>query len=585
MVYDRSEAVTARVPVSLSMRRIPRLRIESSIFLAFAVSACGADSDTQLDTSNGDVEQADTLYTNGAIWTGQNSTEDVSVLAITDRVISYVGNVENAPIAAKETIDLQGRFVMRGFIDNHVHFLEGGAALASVELRDATTAEIFSKRIGDYAKTLPAGRWVLNGNWDHELWGGELPHKDWVDEETDNIPVFVIRLDGHVALANAAALKIAGITAATVAPNGGEIVHDESGEPTGILKGNALNLVFSVIPKPSDEEVLEAFQLAQSHALSLGLTQVHAVTANETETTMLDAFRLADDRGVMKIRAYVSTPIEHWKRTRDVVGKFGIGNDRLGWGGIKGFVDGSLGATTAWFYEPYVDAPNTSGLPLTEPAKLKSMLNDVDAAGLRISIHAIGDKAIDAIIADMRDIAGEDVASRRYRIEHFQHPSAAAIQATAESGIIASMQPYHAIDDGRWAEERIGPERIKTTYAFRSILDAGVILTFGSDWPVAPLSPLEGVYAAVTRRTTNGENPDGWQPQEKITVKEALTAYTVTNAYAGFEEEMAGTLEKGKRADFIILEEDPRAIDPAEIRNIPVLSTIIDGEVVYSAVR
>lgn len=559
------------------------MKREFSILLAFAVSACGPNQGTPLDASSSNTERADTLYTNGVIWTGPNSAEDVSVLAITDGVISYVGDEENAPDAAQETVDLQGNFVLPGFIDNHVHFLEGGAALASVELRDARTPEVFSKRIVDYAKTLPAGRWVLNGNWDHESWGGELPRKDWIDGETGRTPVFVIRLDGHMALANSAALKIAGITAATVAPDGGEIVHDESGEPTGILKGNALNLVLSVIPKSSDEEVLEAFQLAQSHALSLGLTQVHAVTANETETSMLDAFRLADNHGVMKIRAYVSTPVEHWESTRDVVDNIGEGNDRLRWGGVKGFVDGSLGATTAWFYEPYTDAPDTSGVPLVEPAKLKSMMSDADAAGLRISVHAIGDQAIDGLIAAFQDIAGDDIASRRYRIEHFQHPSAAAIHAAAESGIIASMQPYHAIDDGRWAEERIGPDRIKTTYAFRSILDAGVTLTFGSDWPVAPLSPLEGVYAAVTRRTTDGANPGGWQPQEKLTIEEALTAYTMTNAYAGFEEEIAGTLEKGKRADFVILEEDPRAIDPVELRNIRVLATIIDGEVVFTA--
>lgn len=555
------------------------------LLIAFSVSACGADSSTHPSTSNTNVEQADKLYTNGVIWTGLKSAQDATVLAVTGGTISYVGDEESMRISAKEIVDLRGRFVMPGFIDNHVHFLEGGAALASVELRDATTPEMFSTRIVDYTKTLPAGRWVLNGNWDHELWGGELPHKEWIDEETGDTPVFVIRLDGHMALANSAALKIADITATTIAPDGGEIATDENGEPTGIIKGNALNLVLSVIPQPSDEEVLNTFRLAQSHALSLGLTQVHAVTANETETTMLDAFRLAEKRGVMKIRAFVSTPIEDWENTRDLVSKIGTGDDRLRWGGIKGFVDGSLGATTAWFYEPYDDVPDTSGSPLVEPTKLKSMMSNADEAGLRIAIHAIGDKAIDSLLADMQEIAGDDIAKRRYRIEHYQHPSPSAIQAAAEKGVIASMQPYHAIDDGRWAEERIGPDRIKTTYAFRSILDAGVTLTFGSDWPVAPLSPLEGVYAAVTRRTTDGANPGGWQPQEKITVEEALTAYTFANSYAGFEEEMAGTLEKGKRADFVVLNEDPRTIDPVEIRNILVLTTVIDGEVVFSAER
>ncbi|MEP5567924.1 MAG: amidohydrolase [Halioglobus sp.] len=550
------------------------------LLLASTLSACGSERGPQSDEPPA-AQQVDSLYINGRIWTGSNTTGDASVMAVTDGHISYVGPASSSKFVSAETIDLQGRFVMPGFIDNHVHFLEGGAALASVDLRGADSPEVFSQRIIDYATTLPAGRWVLNGNWDHELWGGELPRRQWIDQETTDTPVFVIRLDGHMALANSAALKAAGITAATVAPSGGEIVRDESGTPTGILKGNALNLVFSAIPTPSEGEVLEVFELAQSHALSLGLVQVHAVTANETETKMLEAFRLAEDRGVMKIRAFVSTPIEYWEDTRNVVREDGNGTDLLRWGGVKGFVDGSLGATTAWFYEPYLDAPGTSGGPLTDPVKLTDMLRRADSAGLQIAIHAIGDRAIDDVIADMRDMAGDEIANKRYRIEHFQHPSQSAIQLAAEYGIVASMQPYHAIDDGRWAEGRIGPDRIKTTYAFRTILDAGVNLTFGSDWPVAPLSPLDGVYAAVTRRTTDGSKPGGWQPAERISVEEALIAYTATNAYANFEEDVAGTLEVGKKADFVVLAEDPRLVDPTTIPQIDVVATVIDGEVVY----
>lgn len=547
-----------------------------ALLTACVVSAC---------TSGGGAPEkaVDTLYVNGVIWTGAKGTPDAAVMAIKDGIISYVGDGEAVRIEAKETVDLEGRFVMPGFIDNHVHFLDGGVSLASVDLRDAATPEVFSKRIADFATNLPAGQWVLSGNWDHELWGGELPRKEWIDEETGDTPVFVFRLDGHMALANSAALELAGITAATSAPEGGEIVHDETGEPTGILKDNAINLVLATIPKLSDAEVLDAFELAQSHALSLGLTQVHAVTANPTETTMLDAFRLAEERGVMKIRAYVLTPIEHWKDLSDLVAKEGAGGGKLRWGGVKGFVDGSLGSTTAWFHEPYADTPETSGFPLTDLSELNEMVSSADAAGLKLAIHAIGDRAIDELIAGMRDVAGDEIGNRRYRIEHYQHPSRAAIDAAAKNGIIASMQPYHAIDDGRWAEKRIGPERIETTYAFRSILDAGVTVTFGSDWPVAPLSPLEGVYAAVTRRTTDGANPDGWQPQEKITVEEALTAYTATNAYAGFEEEVAGTLETGKRADFVVLSDDPRSVNPVAIRDIKVLTTMIDGATVFQA--
>jgi predicted amidohydrolase YtcJ len=502
-------------------------------------------------------------------------------MAIKDGVVTYVGDGQAVRVAARVTVDLNGRFVMPGFIDNHVHFLDGGAGLASVDLRDATTQQEFSDRIKEYADTLPAGRWVLNGNWDHEWWGGELPRKDWIDDTTGDTPVFIHRLDGHMALANSAALKLAGVDAATETPDGGEIVRDANGEPTGILKDNAMDLVFSVVPAISDDEKLAAFELAQSHALSLGLTEVHAVTNGPADATMLGAFRLAHERGLMKIRIYALTPIDNWASARDLVSREGTGDEVLRWGGVKGFVDGSLGSTTAWFYEPFTDVPESSGFPLADPQGLAGVMADADAAGLKLAIHAIGDRAIDVLIDSMRATAGAEIKDRRYRIEHFQHPSSEAIRKAAESGIIASMQPYHAIDDGRWAEKRIGPERIKTTYAFRSILDAGAILTFGSDWPVAPLSPIDGVYAAVTRQTIDGLNPEGWQPQEKITVEEALSAYTVANAYAGFEEDRAGTLESGKRADFIVLSDDPRKVDPPAIRDIEVLETIIGGATVF----
>ncbi|MDH5621972.1 MAG: amidohydrolase [Gammaproteobacteria bacterium] len=534
------------------------------------LAACGGNSGTP-------EFAADTLYTNGVIWTGQKGAPDASVMAVKDGVVTYVGDGQGVRIAAQETVDFGGHFVMPGFIDNHVHFLDGGAGLASVDLRDAATPEEFTKRIADYAQSLPQGRWVLNGNWDHEWWGGELPRKEWIDAVTVDTPVFVHRLDGHMALANSAALKLAGVDATTATPDGGEIVRDASGQPTGILKDNAMDLVFAAIPAMSADEKLAAFELAQSHALSLGLTEVHAVTNGPVDASMLDAFRMAHDRGLMKIRVYALTPIDTWESARDLVATEGYGDELLRWGGLKGFVDGSLGSTTAWFYEPFTDAPETSGFPLGDPETLKAAMSDADAAGLKLAVHAIGDKAIDVLIENMRAIAGADIRSRRYRIEHFQHPSSAAIEKAADSGIIASMQPYHAIDDGRWAEKRIGRERIKTTYAFRSLLDAGVILSFGSDWPVAPLSPIEGVYAAVTRRTIDGLNPDGWQPQEKITVEEALSAYTVANAYSGFEEDRAGTLEPGKRADFVMLSEDPREVAPANIRSIEVLETVIDG--------
>jgi predicted amidohydrolase YtcJ len=527
------------------------------------------------------IEFADKVYTNGVIWAGPTQTTDASVLAVKEGRILYVGNTLPSSIKTKSTIDLQGKFVMSGFMDNHVHFMEGGAALASVDLRSAKTPKEFTQSIAKYAKALASGQWVLNGNWDQTQWGGELPKRDWIDSFTKDIPVYVIRIDGHMALANSAALKAAGITSETEDPDGGIIMRDGSGRATGILKGNALNLVLAVIPQPSDDELMNQFRLAQIHALSLGIVKVHAVTAYPTETTMLDIFQLAQKRGLMKIRAQVSTPIENWQSMRDKVEEFGRGDDQLKWGGVKGFIDGSLGARTAWMYEPYTDEPSTNGQPLNNPRTLKDWMRKADDNNLELSIHAIGDRGIDSVINDMKEIAGDKVRDKRYRIEHFQHPSIKAINDIAEMGVIVSMHPYHAIDDGRWAEERIGNDRLATTYAFRSIIDAGGILTFGSDWPVAPLSPIKGIYAAVTRRTLDGAKPDGWIPEQKIDVEEALIAYTQTNAYAFHEEDVAGTLELNKRADFIILSSDPRVIEHEKINDIDVLSTVIGGELVF----
>ncbi len=547
------------------------------LFAALPILALAACSGPQKKPEN---FAADTFYENAVIWTGAGA--DAEALAVKDGRIVFVGVREDFRSKTKNTVDLEGRFVMPGFIDNHVHFLDGGFSLASVDLRDAATPEEFSQRITDYAATLPDGRWVREGNWDHERWGGELPRKEWIDEATANRPVFVLRLDGHMALANSAAMTLAGITAATQSPEGGEIVRDDNGEPTGIFKDNAMNLFASAIPAPTETEALSAFELAQAHALSLGLTQVHDV-GSLSAVNNLEVFEAAKRQEILKLRIYSMAPLQNWEAARDRVASEGTGGALLRWGALKGFVDGSLGSTTAWFYEPFNDVPQTSGFPVTDPDQLAQLIADADAAGLHIAVHAIGDKAIDTLLDDFEATAVSDIAARRYRIEHFQHPTRAAIERAAKDGVIASMQPYHAIDDGRWAERRIGLARIKTTYAFRSILDAGGILTFGSDWPVAPLSPLEGVYAAVTRQTIDGANPDGWQPQEKISVEEALTAYTATNAYAGLQEDEFGTLTPGMVADFVVLSEDPRRAAPESIRDIRVLQTVIGGEVAYEA--
>jgi predicted amidohydrolase YtcJ len=262
-----------------------------------------------------------------------------------------------------------------------------------------------------------------------------------------------------------------------------------------------------------------------------------------------------------------------------------FGSEKLQMGALKSFADGSLGSTTAWFYEPYSDAPATSGIPspeLLHPEEMYAQMRDADKAGLQIAVHAIGDRAIRTILDMFEKLETEDgVSDRRLRIEHAQHLSPADIPRFAKLRVVASMQPYHAIDDGRWADKRIGPRRVKTTYAFRSLLDAGAVLAFGSDWFVAPMNPLAGIYAATTRRTLDGKNPDGWVPQEKISVAEAVHAYTVGSAYASLEDRVKGSIEPGKLADLSVLSDDIFHMNPVEIENAKVNITIFDGKVIF----
>ncbi|MBT8395826.1 MAG: amidohydrolase [Gemmatimonadetes bacterium] len=478
-----------------------------------------------------------------------------------------------------ETVRLRGRMLVPGFIDSHTHFIPGGFQLSSVDLRDADSRDEFGRRILDFASGLEEGQWVTGGDWDHEMWGGELPHKDWIDAATLTKPVLVSRLDGHMALANSLALELAGITASTPVPSGGEIVLDpETGEPTGILKDEAMALVSAVMPEPSEEALDRALDDAVEHALSMGVTQTHHMGT----WADLETFRRAHADGRLKMRVYSVVPISTWERLEAWVNENGRGDDQLWWGGLKGFVDGSLGSTTAWFYDPYEDDPSTSGLLTTDTASLRAWALAGDAAGLQLLIHAIGDQANDWLL-DLYEQAIEENGprDRRFRIEHAQHLSETAFPRFADLGVVPAMQPYHAIDDGRWAGKRIGSERVKTTYAFQSLLEAGADLSFGSDWTVAPMDVMSGIYAALTRRTLDGANPDGWVPEEKISLEVALTAYTWGSAYAGFAEDRFGQLVPGKYADLVVLSQDLFQVDPVEIPTVQVEMTVVGGEISY----
>ncbi len=526
----------------------------------------------------------DAVYTNARVWTGDPDHPWATAMAVAGEALVAVGSDDDVAALRNENtqiIDLGGAFVVPGFIDNHVHFVDGGDALSSVELRSAATPEDFSQRLADFAQGRAPDRWITGGDWDHEAWGGTLPTRQWIDPGTGDVPVFVRRLDGHMALANSAALRRAGITRDTPDPDGGTIVRDADGEPTGILKDNAMDLVFAAMPEMSDAALDDVLLAASRHAAAHGITQVHDMSAG---ADVLDAYRRLHAAGKLDTRVYGAMPLAAWPDLVRYINAHGRGDDWVRWGLLKGFVDGSLGSTTAWFYDPFDDAPETSGFPVTDTLVLHRLIAAADSAGLQVAVHAIGDRANDWLLRAFADADARNGArDRRFRIEHAQHLTPDAIAAFARQHVIPSMQPYHAIDDGRWAERRIGPERIRTTYSFRSLLDADAPLTFGSDWFVAPLDPLAGIYAAVTRRTLDDANPGGWVPEEKITVEEALRAYTSANAYAGFQEGRTGVLKAGALADFTVLSADLFEIDPAAIRDVRVLRTIVGGRAVYEA--
>lgn len=529
---------------------------------------------------------ADTILRGGKVWTGNSAQPEAEAIAIRDGRIAAVGS--NAEIARwagpdSQVVELRGRRVLPGFNDAHVHFFDGGQGLASVQLRDAGSPEIFRDRIGAYAATLEKGRWVLNGNWDHELWDpAELPTRQLIDAVTPDNPVFINRLDGHMALANTLALELAGITRDTPDPPGGTIVRDADGEPTGVLKDAAMNAVYAVIPEAGPAEIDAALRAAMRYAAENGVTSVQDMSAGPD---VLRAYQRLRDAGDLRVRVYALQPLSRWERLAGPGIAAWFGDDLLRVGGLKGFADGSLGSTTALFFEPYLDEPGTSGLPSDEMVEEEAMLADMmgaDAAGLQLAIHAIGDKANAAVLGMFEDVARRNgPRDRRLRIEHAQHLRPVDIAAFASQGVVASMQPYHAIDDGRWAEKRIGAERAKGTYAFRSLLDAGAVLAFGSDWFVAPMEPLMGIHAAVTRRTLDSANPDGWVPEQKIGVADAVRAFTAGSAYAEGQELRKGTIEPGKLADLVVLSDDIFAIDPAAIDQVRVDATWLGGERVY----
>jgi hypothetical protein len=531
---------------------------------------------------------ADLIITNGKIWTVDRSLPTAQAVAVLgDRIIAAGSATEIDAWRGPRTqvIDAGGKLVLPGFNDAHVHFVSGGMQLDNVQLKDATSAQEFARLIGERAKITPKGEWIQGGNWDETKWAPpNIPTKELIDALTPDNPVFVTRYDGHMGVANSLALRLAGITAQTQDPPGGTIVREAQGNPSGALKDAAAGLMYKVIPPLTQDQRVRIVKRAMAHAASLGVTSVQNMSADYEDIAVYDEL---EQRGELTTRIYAAPSISNVSDLAKIGVRHAFGGPYLRIGALKGFADGSLGSGTAYFYEPFLNQGDNRGL-LSDEMHPISLMRDrmmtADAAGLQLCTHAIGDHAI-SIILDLyaEVIKAHGQADRRLRIEHAQHMAAKDFARFAELHVIASVQPYHAIDDGRFAEAHIGHDRSSRTYAFRTFLDHGVRLALGTDWEVAPLDPMQTVYAAVTRATLDGKNPGGWFPEQKLTVPETIEAYTMGSAYAEFQDNVKGSITPGKLADMVVLSDDIFTIPPEKIRDVHVLKTILGGRVIFDA--
>jgi predicted amidohydrolase YtcJ len=547
--------------------------------LAAAVSAAAAQPPQRFPG-------ADLILHHAAIWTLNPAQPQAEALAVVGERIVAVGD-EAAVMrwrgAATQMIDAHGRRLVPGFDDAHVHFSDGGSSLSAVQLNDATSRAEFVKRVGEYAAHLPAGEWMREGEWDETKWHpANLPTRQDIDAVTPNNPVALDRYDGHMVIANSAALKIAGITAATPDPPGGEIVRDAAGSPTGALKDAAQDLLFKAIPAPTHMQRRRAIDAALREAARFGVTSVQDMAEDYGD---LAVFAELAREGRLTTRIYGAPGIASVEDQAKLGIGRAFGSPTLRIGALKMFADGSLGSRTAYFFEPFLDSSGHGLLAedMLPIERTRERLLRADAAQLQVCTHAIGDAGISRVLDLYAEIEQRDgTRERRWRIEHAQHIATADFERFAKLKVIASMQPYHAIDDGRWAEGRIGHDRSSRTYAFRTLLDHGVRLAFGTDWPVAPLNPMLTVYAATTRATLDGKHPEGWFPEQKLTVSEALYGYTLGSAYAEFQEQNKGSLEPGKLADMALLSDDILKIDPTRIRDVRVVGTWLGGKQIYA---
>jgi predicted amidohydrolase YtcJ len=523
---------------------------------------------------------ASLLLRGGRVWTGRGRPRSHALAIAGSRVLALDAEAESAAGAGTRVVDLQGRLAVPGFNDAHVHFLEGGLALLSADLRDAGDESEMARRLGERARALPEGEWITGGQWDHEGWPARrLPTRAQIDAHTPAHPVFVRRLDGHMALANSLALRLAGITRETRDPAGGTIEKDAGGEPTGILKDKAMDLMRRAMPPRSPARMRLAVQAALREAARHGVTTVQ----DNSPVESLPVYQELHAGGELTTRICAWRPIEVLDALIDAGVRPRLGDGWLRLGALKLLADGSLGAGTAAFFDGYADEPQNRGLLLKPEDEIRRLVLRADAHGFQLAVHAIGDRTNALVLDCFAEARGRNPGwDRRWRIEHAQHVRAADVTRFRDLGVTASVQPFHAVDDMRFAGRRLGPERCREAYRVRSFLDGGVEVAFGTDWYVEPLDPRTVLHAAVLREGREGGPDGGWMPQEAVTMEAALDAYTRGSARAERMEKEKGTLAPGMLADVVVLADDVLERPRAVLRT-PVEMTIVGGRVVHEA--
>lgn len=521
-----------------------------------------------------DSMSADLVLINGNIVTMNPSQPVAQAVAIGNGLIVAVSsNVKIKQWIDKNTkiLNLRGKTMVPGFTDSHVHMADFGFSLNRINFRGVTSIKTMQKLLQDKVQKTPKEKWVLGRGWDQECFREKRYPTRWdLDEVSPVNPVAFTRVCGHVGVANSKALKKAGISKNTCAPLDGMIDRDSNGEPTGFLKEAAYDLVLSSVPKPNEDELTHACILACEKAVQAGLTSVHWIVGRSLEIRVLQKLK---KQGKLPLHVYLIVPVALLSSYAKTGMCTGFGDSMLRLGGVKIFVDGSLGGRTAALEKPYNDEKATKGMLCLSQKELTKMVRDARNAGFQACVHAIGDKAISTALNAFESASeGNSDNSCRHRIEHASVLNKQLIKHLKSLGLIASIQPHFVVSDF-WIEARLGPARARWTYPFKTLIENGVLVTGGSDCPVEPIDPLFGVYALAARESF---------PEERVSVEEALKVFTVNAAYASFEENVKGSIEPGKLADFTVLSQNPLTTNPKKIKDIHVEMTIVGGKIVFS---